>query len=52
MGPEDGRVETITAMDNVLDNVHEIAGTGTLFPNENGEPVFHSMWPAAETKVW
>ena len=25
----------------VLDNVHEIAGTGTLFPDEEGKPVLH-----------
>lgn len=25
----------------MLDNVHEVAGTGTLFPDENGEPVLH-----------
>ena len=31
----------IHAMELVLDIVHEIVGTGTLFPNENGEPVLH-----------
>jgi len=41
VGPENGRAEKITPMEHVLDYVHEIAGTGTVFPNENGEPVLH-----------
>ena len=41
VGPADGRSETITPMEHVIDNVYEIVGTGTLFPNENGEPVLH-----------
>lgn len=42
VGPEEGRAETIRPMTHVLDNVREIAGTGTLFPDENsGEPVLH-----------
>jgi predicted DNA-binding protein with PD1-like motif len=24
-----------------LDNVHEVAGTGTLFPDDEGSPVLH-----------
>ncbi len=24
-----------------LDNVHEIVGTGTLFPDEEGKPILH-----------
>ena len=28
-------------MEYVLDNVHEISGTGTLFPDEKGNPVIH-----------
>ncbi|WDP89277.1 MAG: DNA-binding protein [Desulfobacter sp.] len=40
-GPEQGRVETIVPKTRVLDNVHEVSGTGTLFPNEAGEPVLH-----------
>jgi predicted DNA-binding protein with PD1-like motif len=28
-------------MEHVLDNVYEVSGTGTIFPNENGEPVLH-----------
>ncbi len=42
VGPEEGRAETIRPMTHVLDNVREIAGTGTLFPDESsGEPVLH-----------
>ncbi|MGM0404155.1 MAG: PPC domain-containing DNA-binding protein [Thermodesulfobacteriota bacterium] len=41
VGPEDGRAEAITPMTRVLENVNEVAGTGTLFPDENGQPVLH-----------
>jgi predicted DNA-binding protein with PD1-like motif len=41
VGPEHGRSETITPMHQVLKNVHEITGTGTLFPNEDGKPTLH-----------
>ena len=40
-GPEQGRAETIIPQLHTLDNVHEVAGTGTLFPNEKGDPVLH-----------
>ncbi len=40
-GPEQGRAKTIVPKTHVLDNVHEAVGTGTLFPNEAGEPVLH-----------
>ncbi|MEW5801074.1 MAG: PPC domain-containing DNA-binding protein [bacterium] len=41
VGPEHGRVRPVQPMEHVLDNVHEIAGTGTLFPDEQGNPVLH-----------
>lgn len=41
VGPEHGRREPIIPMEHVLDNVHEIAGTGTIFPDEKGEPILH-----------
>ncbi len=41
VGPEDGRAEDIVPMELRLDNVYEIAGTGTLFPDEQGQPVLH-----------
>lgn len=41
VGPEHGRREPIIPMEHILDNVHEIAGTGTIFPNEKGKPILH-----------
>ncbi|HCY84471.1 MAG TPA: DUF296 domain-containing protein [Desulfobacteraceae bacterium] len=40
-GPAQGRVTPIVPTTKVLDNVHEVAGTGTIFPNADGEPVLH-----------
>ena len=36
VGPEDGSASPVTPMQRLLDNVHEIAGVGTLFPDEEG----------------
>ncbi len=41
VGPEHGRSETIIPMEHTLDTVHEIAGTGTIFPDKRGNPVLH-----------
>ena len=41
VGPEDGTARPINPMVQELDNVHEIAGTGTLFPDESGQPILH-----------
>lgn len=41
VGPEAGRAAEIQPMHHVLENVHEIAGTGTLFPDDEGQPVLH-----------
>ena len=41
VGPERGRAKPINPMEHILDNVHEIAGTGTLFPDEEGNPIVH-----------
>jgi len=41
VGPEHGRTQTISPMEHLLDNVHEVAGTGTLFPDEEGNPSLH-----------
>jgi predicted DNA-binding protein with PD1-like motif len=41
VGPDDGRAEKITPMTHVLANVHEVAGTGTIFPDKDGNPVLH-----------
>ena len=40
-GPEDGRAGTIVPQTLEFDDVHEVTGTGTLFPNVQGEPVLH-----------
>ncbi|MDZ7758745.1 MAG: PPC domain-containing DNA-binding protein [Desulfovermiculus sp.] len=41
VGPEDGLARPVTPMQTGLDAAHEVAGTGTIFPNEQGEPVLH-----------
>jgi predicted DNA-binding protein with PD1-like motif len=41
VGPEKGRVEPVNPLTHVLEGVHEISGTGTLFPDEEGHPVLH-----------
>ena len=41
VGPEQGRTKPILPMEHILDNVHETTGTGTIFPNEKGNPVLH-----------
>ncbi|MCK5162560.1 MAG: DNA-binding protein [Desulfobacula sp.] len=40
-GPARGRAQQIVPKVHILDDVHEVAGTGTLFPDEKGEPVLH-----------
>ena len=41
VGPEQGRAATIVPMEQILDNVYEIAGAGTIFPDAEGNPVLH-----------
>jgi len=41
VGPERGRAKPINPMEHILDNVHEITGTGTLFPDDEGNPTLH-----------
>ena len=41
VGPEEGRAETIRPMKHALDGVHEITGTGTIFPDDEGRPILH-----------
>lgn len=41
VGPEQGRATPVVPMEYVLDNVHEVAGVGTLFPDDEGNPVLH-----------
>lgn len=41
VGPEDGAGSPVVPMQRGLDDAHEVAGVGTLFPDEDGEPVLH-----------
>jgi len=41
VGPEQGRAQSVVPMEHMMDNVHEVAGTGTLFPDDEGNPVLH-----------
>ena len=41
VGPEKGRAAHLNPMEHVLDDVHEIVGTGTIFPNKDGNPILH-----------
>jgi predicted DNA-binding protein with PD1-like motif len=41
VGPEDGDQRPVNPASLVLDDVYEIAGTGTLFPDEDGKPLLH-----------
>ena len=41
VGPEDDEATPVNPMEYILKNAHEITGTGTLFPDENGNPMLH-----------
>ncbi len=41
VGPYDGEVLPPVPIPFELDGVHEVAGVGTIFPNESGQPVLH-----------
>ncbi|MBT3312748.1 MAG: DNA-binding protein [Desulfobacteraceae bacterium] len=41
VGPENGRAGQIHPMEYILDNVHEVSGTGTIFPDSSGDPELH-----------
>jgi predicted DNA-binding protein with PD1-like motif len=40
-GPQDGRAKEIVPGTVSIDNVHEITGTGTIFPDKDGIPSLH-----------
>ncbi len=40
-GPEQGRSRPIVPMELVTDNVREVTGTGTIFPDDQGRPILH-----------
>jgi len=41
VGPEEGRAENLNPMIHIIDDVCEIAGTGTIFPDDDENPVLH-----------
>jgi predicted DNA-binding protein with PD1-like motif len=41
VGPKDGDARPIDPMVHLLGNVHEIVGTGTLFKDDEGNPILH-----------
>ena len=41
VGPQDGESRPVTPLAQVLPDVHEVAGVGTLFPDEEGNPILH-----------
>jgi predicted DNA-binding protein with PD1-like motif len=41
VGPEEGRAKPVNPMVQELTDVHEIVGTGTLFPDEENRPTLH-----------
>lgn len=41
VGPKDGEDMPPIPMENKLEEVYEMEGVGTIFPNEDGKPVLH-----------
>lgn len=41
VGPKDPGERPVIPMETMLGKTHEIAGVGTIFPNESGRPVSH-----------
>ena len=41
VGPEDDNAEPVNPITFILEKAHEVTGTGTLFPDEEGEPMLH-----------
>jgi len=41
VGPQQGHARPVKPMEHILDDTHEIAGTGTLFPDDEGNPLLH-----------
>lgn len=41
VGPEKGRSQKLIPMEIVLDDVFEMSGTGTIFPDKDGRPILH-----------
>ncbi len=41
VGPQQGRATPIMPMQHELYEAHEVTGTGTIFPDEEGNPILH-----------
>jgi predicted DNA-binding protein with PD1-like motif len=41
VGSKGGMERPVNPTEYILDGVHEVAGTGTLFPDEKGNPILH-----------
>lgn len=41
VGPQQGRANPIMPMQHELYEAHEVTGTGTIFPDEEGNPILH-----------
>ena len=41
VGPADGEARPVMPMELLLKEPHEVAGTGTIFPDEAGAPILH-----------
>ena len=41
VGPKKARAKPVNPMNIILDNVHEVTGTGTIFPDIHDRPVLH-----------
>ena len=41
VGPEEGRAKPLHPMEHILEDVYEVSGTGTLFPDDQGNPILH-----------
>ena len=41
VGPKKGRAKPLHPMEHILEDVHEVSGTGTLFPDDQGNPILH-----------
>jgi predicted DNA-binding protein with PD1-like motif len=42
VGPENGRcAPPVTPLEKIIDDVHEVTGTGTIFPDDEGNPILH-----------
>jgi predicted DNA-binding protein with PD1-like motif len=41
VGPVDGGARPVVPMEHLLAEAHEVAGTGTIFPDDEGRPMLH-----------